>query len=118
MEALSRLKATFEAGMGLFRQLNMKTLGRDSRRDGMQKLRCRVKRTEPLQRCTRYVSDTLRQKQYRTVENARLRSTSLSQRCPNACRQSGPDREKTSSLNLGELSDGGLDRGIWTGLSA
>ena len=47
MVALSRLKATFEACFGLFRQ-NMKTLGRESRRGGMQKPCRRVRRTEPL----------------------------------------------------------------------
>ena len=47
MVALSRLKATFEACLGLFRQ-NMKTLGREWRRGGMQKPRRRVRRTEPL----------------------------------------------------------------------
>ena len=56
MVALSRLKATLEACLGLFRQ-NMKTLGRESRRGGMQKPRRRVRRTEPLASsigCTRY----------------------------------------------------------------
>ena len=48
MEALSRQKATFEACNGLFRQLNMKTLGRELRRVGMWKLRCRLRRTDYL----------------------------------------------------------------------
>ena len=46
MEALSRLKATFEACIGLFRQLNMKTLGHEG--VACAELRCRVRRTEPL----------------------------------------------------------------------
>ena len=65
MVALSRLKATFEACLGLFRQ-NMKTLGRESRRGGMQKPRRRVRRTEPLP--TMYSPQyTRRPKQLRTV---------------------------------------------------
>ena len=74
MVALSRLKATFEACLGLFRQ-NMKTLGRKSRRGGMQKPRRRVRRTEPLP--TMYsLQYTRRPKQLWTAENAWARAAS------------------------------------------
>ena len=95
MVALPRLKATFKACLGLFRQ-NMKALGRESRRGGMQKPRRsrRVRRTEPLP--TMYsLQYTRRQKQLRTAENAWVRAASVS--VPYACRQSGPgDSEKAS----------------------
>ena len=62
------------------------------------------------------VSDTLRQKQHRTVENARLRSISLSQRA--LTHAGNPVLIGRKQVLLGELSDSGLDRVIWTGLSA
>ena len=112
MEALSRLKATFEAFIGLFRQLNM-NLGRDG-------VACaETARPREAHRATSKDvrangSDTPRQKQHRTAENARSRSTSLSQR-PNAYRQSGPDGEKT--IFFGKWWWRG-QRHIWTGLYA
>ena len=94
MVALSRLKATFEAYLGLFRH-NMKTLGRKSRRGGMQKPRRRVSRTERLP--TMYsLQYTRRQKQLRTAENAWARAASVS--VPYACRQSGPEASERASL--------------------
>ena len=94
MVALSRLKATFEACLGLFRQ-NMKTLARESRRGGMQKPRGRVRRTEPLP--TMYsLQYTRRPKQLRTAENAWARAASVS--VPYACRQSGPEASEKASL--------------------
>ena len=94
MVALSRLKATFEACLGLFRQ-NMKTLGRESRRGGMQKPRRRVRCIKPLP--TMYsLQYTRRQKQLRTAENAWARAASVS--VPYACRQSGPEASEKASL--------------------
>ena len=101
MVALSRLTATFEACLGLFRQ-NMKTLGCESRRGGMQKPRRRVRRTQPLP--TMYsLQYTRRQKQLRTAENAWARAASVS--VPYACRQSGPEASEKASLfgNDGDL---------------
>ena len=98
MGALSRLKATFEACLGLFRQ-KMKTLGRESRRVGMQnsKPRRRVRRTEPLPTMysLQYTRHS-RQKQLRTAENAWARAASVS--VPYACRQSGPEASEKASL--------------------
>ena len=83
MEALSRLKATVEACIGLFRQLNMKTLSRDS----WLVKGCHAEAAQPREahRATSKdvranVSDTPRQKQHRCAEHARLRCTSLSHR--------------------------------------
>ena len=89
MAALSRLKAIFEACLGLFHQ-NMKTLGRKSRRGGMQKPRRRMKRTEPLPKEVRD-STLFEKKRHWTTEldDARARTTSV--RVTYECKQSGPE---------------------------
>ena len=94
MVALSRLKATFEACLGLFRR-SMKAMGRESRSGGMQKPRWRVRRTEPLP--TMYsLQYTRRQKQLRTAEDAWAKAASVSVPC--ACRKSGPEASEKASL--------------------
>ena len=110
MVALSRLKATFEACLGLFHQ-NMKTMGRKSRRGGMQKPRRRVRRTEPLP--TMYSLQYTRwQKQLRTAENAWARAASVS--VPYACRKSGPEASEKASLFGKWRWLGHVEEYIWT----
>ena len=78
----------------------------------MRKPRHRVRRTEPLPKMYA-LQYTPRQMQHRTAENARARSTSVN--VPYACRQSGPEAGRKQVLRG---YDGGLGRGILTGLCA
>ena len=106
MEVLSRLKATFEACIGLFRQLKMKTLGRDGVACAKTALPREAHRATSKD-VRANVSDTPRQKQHRTAENARLRSTSLSQR---ALKHAG-NLVLIGRKQVFSGSDGGVDRG-------
>ena len=105
MRALSRLKATFEACLGVFRQ-NMETLGRDSRRSDMRKPRHRVRHTQ----CARY--SALDQS---NIGLRKMHEWGPPQVEGHACRQSGSVAGRKQVFSG---SDGGLGRGVWTGLCA
>ena len=106
MEALSRLKATFaiETCIGLFRQLNIKTLGRDSWRGVMRKLRCRVRR-EPLPKMYALTWVTFLDKRIIGLRNMHdWGAPRPDELASNACRQSGPDRDKTRFFSGSEVT--------------
>ena len=125
MEALSRLKATFEACIGLFPPTEHENIGSRLAKGWHADLRCRVKRTEPLPKMYALLTwVTLLDKSniglWKMHDWGAPHWVSVPWRMQAIRSWSGENKFFFIFLGGGggELSDGGLERGIWTGLSA